>query len=164
MIAVDIGLSVMWGDCNIGADVFFENGNLYSWSEITTDVDSFTAIFAPVAIPSSHTSNLAEKIYGPGWRIPTKEQMLELMQYCVFEFAFDGKVIKATGPNGRSIFLPLANNQDWFGKSAKGGFYWTSTKAFEENEHAYQLRISDEITFGYNHIKVRQSVRPIFCP
>ncbi|MEE0951139.1 MAG: hypothetical protein U0L62_02885, partial [Paludibacteraceae bacterium] len=128
MKAIDLGLSVMWGDCNIGADVFYEDGNLYSWSEITTDVDSFTAIFAPVAIPSSHTSNLAEKIYGPGWRIPTKEQMLELMQNCVFEFAFDGKVIKATGPNGRSIFLPLANNQDWFGKSAKGGFYWTSTK------------------------------------
>ncbi len=164
MKAVNLGLSVMWGDCNMGANECYEDGDLFAWNEIVPEVHRLSALHTPVAIQNSMTSDLAEKIYGKGWQIPTKEQMLELMQNCEFEFALGGKAIMATGPNGNSIFLPLAGNRDWMGDRANGGFYWTSTAALEENDHAYHLRISDQITFGYNYIAVCQSVRPIYCP
>lgn len=165
MKAVNLGLSVMWGDCNIGAKECYEEGNLYSWKEIVPEVDRLSALRAPVAMPDSMKNDLAGKLYGTGWKVPTRDQMLELMQNCEFEFVPVGmtKLLKATGPNGNSIYLPLAGNEDRNGNKVQGGFYWTSTKAVEEQNYAYQMRIAEQIHFGYNNINVLQSVRPIYC-
>ncbi len=149
MKAINLGLSVMWGDCNIGAQEVYQEGNLYTWKE---------------TIPNP-TCDLAEKMYGSGWQVPTKDHIIELMQNCEFEFVSAGIILlKVTGPNGNSIYLPLAGNRDWNGNKVKGGFYWTSTKAIEDNNSAYQLRIADQLIWGYNHINVCQSVRPIYHP
>ena len=166
MKAVNLGLSVMWGDCNIGAKESYEEGNLYKWTEIMPEIGRFNALRAPVAIPNSMKCDLAERMYGSGWQIPTKEHLIELLQNCEFEFIQLGfkNEIKAIGPNGNCIYLPLAGNKDWNGNKVQGGFYWTSTKAVEEPNHAYQLRISDQMIWGYNHIDVCQSVRPIYIP
>ncbi len=165
MQAFDLGLSVMWGDCNIGAKECYENGSLYSWKEIAPEVDRLSALRASVAIPSSMKSDLAERLYGPGWQIPTIEHIIELMENCEFEFALMGKALRVIGPNGNSILLPLAGNEDRFGNKVKGGFYWSSTKASEDCNSAYQLHISDnQVIYGYNLMTVYQSVRPVFCP
>ena len=166
MKAVNLGLSVMWGDCNIGAKESYEEGNLYKWTEIMPEIGRLNALRAPVAIPNSMKCDLAERMYGSGWQIPTKEHLIELLQNCEFEFIQLGfkNAIKAIGPNGNCIYLPLAGNKDWNGNKVQGGFYWTSTKAVEEPNHAYQLRISDQMIWGYNHIDVCQSVRPIYIP
>lgn len=164
MVAIDLGLSVMWGSCNIGAKDIYEEGNLYTWKEIVAKVDNLTAIFAPIVIPNSMTCDLAERMFGSGWQVPTKEHIIELMQNCEFEPIWLGTkfIMKATGPNGNSIYLPLAGNRDWNGAKAKGGFYWTSTKAIEDDSCAYQLRIYDQIILGYNDVDVCQSVRPVY--
>ena len=156
----------MWGDCNIGAHEFYEEGSLYTWKEIMPKIDRCSAISGPAAIPDSMTCDLAEKMYGSGWQIPTKEHIIELMQKCEFEFVHVGRtmLLKATGPNRNYIYLPLVGNKDWNGNKIQGGFYWTSTKAVEENNSAYQLRISDQLIWGYNHIDVCQSVRPVYHP
>jgi hypothetical protein len=166
MKAVNLGLSVMWGDCNIGAKECYDEGNLYTWNEIMPEIDRGRALRAPVAIPDSMKCNIAERMHGYGWQVPQKEHIIELMQKCEFEFVQLGlkTAVKVTGPNGNSIYLPLAGNRDWNGNKVQGGFYWTSTKAVEEPNHAYQLRISDQMIWGYNHINVCQSVRPIFIP
>lgn len=164
MRAVNLGLSVMWGDCNIGAKECYENGTLYSWNEIAPEVDRLSALRAPVVIPDSMKMDLAEKLYGTGWQIPTIEHIIELMENCEFEFALMGEALRVTGPNGNSILLPLAGN-DWNGNKLKGGFYWSSTKATEDKNSAYQLHISDnQVIYGYNLMSVLQSVRPIYCP
>lgn len=165
MKAVNLGLSVMWGDCNIGAQECYEEGNLYTWKEIVSETDRLSALRAPVAIPDSMKSDLAEKLYGAGWQIPTIEHIIELIENCEFEFALMGKVLKVTGPNGNSILLPLAGNENRFGNKVEGGFYWSSTKASEDYNSAYQLHISDcQVIYGYNFINVYQSVRPVYCP
>lgn len=148
MKAVNIGLSVMWGDCNIGAQEVYQEGYLYRWKDIL----------------SESACDLAEKTYGSGWQVPTKEHIIELMQNCEFEFVPAGMamLLQATGPNGNCIYLPLAGNRDLYGNKIQGGFYWSSTRAFEDNHSAYQLRISDQLIWGYNHIDVRQSIRPIY--
>lgn len=155
MKAIDLGLSVKWGDCNLGANECYENGNLYKWEDII-----------PKAERHSIKYDLVEKLCGSGWRVPSKEHLIELMQNCEFEFIPAGRtrLLKATGPNGNSIYLPLAGNEDWNGNKALGGFYWSSTKAHEEHYHAYQLRIADQIILGYNNMQVRQSLRPIYIP
>ena len=84
MKAVNLGLSVMWGDCNIGANENYESGSLYSWKDIVPEVDRLSALRAPVAIPDTMKNDLAGRLYGVGWKIPTREQMLELMQKCEF--------------------------------------------------------------------------------
>ena len=53
MKAVDLGLSVMWGDCNIGANECYESGSLYSWKDIVPEVDRLSALRAPVAISNT---------------------------------------------------------------------------------------------------------------
>lgn len=150
MKAVNLGLSVMWGDCNIGAQEVYQEGTLYTWKEILSETKC----------------DLAEKTYGSGWKVPTKEHIIELMQNCEFEFVPAGRtmLLKATGPNGNSIYLPLAGNRDWNGNKVQGGFYWTSTRAIEDKNSAYQLRIADQLIWGYNHINVCQSVRPVYRP
>lgn len=165
MKAIDLGLSVMWGDCNLGANEVYQEGDLYTWKEIVPEVDNYTALCSPVVMPSSMTSDIAERMLGYGWRVPTKEHILELMQNCEFEFVPAGltKLLKATGPNGNSIYLPLAGNEDWNGNKAQGGFYWSASEATEAYNYAWQLKITHQIAFGYNHINVFQSVRPIYC-
>lgn len=165
MKAVDLGLSVMWGDCNIGAKECYENGTLYTWKEIMPEIDHFSAFHAPVAVPSFMKYDIAEKMYGSGWQVPTREHFLELLQNCEFEFVPAGmtKLLKATGPNGNCIYLPLAGNEDWNGNKAQGGFYWSATEATEAYNHAYQLKITHQLAYGYNHINVFQSVRPVYC-
>ena len=165
MKAVNLGLSVLWGDCNMGAIECYEKGALYTWKEIVPEVDRLTALRAPVAIPDSMKSDIAERTYGHGWHVPTIEQIIEFMQNCEFELFSASKLLKATGPNGNSIHLPLAGNEDWHGNVAQGGFYWSSTKAKEDNDSAYQLRISEEqLVWGYNNVNVRQCVRPVYSP
>lgn len=44
--------------------------------------------------------------WGKDWRIPTKEEIDELISKCTWEFSGNG--YKVTGPNGNSIFLPAA--------------------------------------------------------
>jgi hypothetical protein len=110
------------------------------------------------------TSDIAEQTLGSGWKVPTKDHIIELMQNCEFEFIPAGgtKLLKVTGPNGNSIYLPLAGNLDWNGNKAQGGFYWTSTKATEAYNHAYQFKITHQLAYGYNNINVLQSVRPVY--
>ena len=164
MKAVDLGLSVMWGDCNLGANEVYQEGNLYKWTEIVPEIDYYSALRAPVAVPISMTSDIAEQTLGSGWKVPTKDHIIELMQNCEFEFIPAGgtKLLKVTGPNGNSIYLPLAGNLDWNGNKAQGGFYWTSTKATEAYNHAYQFKITHQWAYGYNNINVLQSVRPVY--
>ncbi len=164
MQAINLGLSVLWGDRNLGAKESYNDGNLYSWNEIMPQIDRASALRAPVAIPDSMKCNMAERMHGYGWHIPTIEHIIELMENCEFEFTLMGKALRATGPNGNSILLPLAGN-DWNGNKLRGGFYWSSTKASEDKDSAYQMHISDsQVIYGYNLMNVLQSVRPIFIP
>lgn len=62
---------------------------------------------------------------------PTKDQILELLEYCSSEWTtlngVNGR--KFTGPNGGTIFLPAAGYR-WNGEFpnvGSGGYYWSST-------------------------------------
>lgn len=164
---VDLGLSVMWADCNIGAGKPTDFGNWYAWGETKpkgwddwqtylsdiggniksyadcgTEKDPLKQYVAPTATSISRTKyDIATVQWGEGWRMPTKREFEELIEKCKFEWKeIDGvRGGLITGPNGNSIFLPAAHDKD---KSSLGYewpycYYWSSTPHDEFSYYAW---------------------------
>lgn len=79
-----------------------------------------------------YTYDEAIRIYGH--KLPTKQQIEELVNYCSFSFQWGKDVNVVTGPNGMSIQFPAAcyedSNGDCYG--APNGYYWSCTQSSGE--------------------------------
>ena len=117
---VDLGLSVKWATVNVGATKPEEYGNYYAWGETTTK-STFSWSNYKYGSGASNCTNIGSNIsgtqydaayvnWGSCWRMPTKTEYSEMISKCQFEpFTENGvKGYKITGPNGNSIFLPIA--------------------------------------------------------
>ena len=147
---VDLGLSVKWATCNIGSKRPNDYGDYYAWGEIETKIvyeEGNSKTF------NEEIENIAGTLYdvasihwGGTWRLPTVEEMQELIENCNWKFISKEeeyyKGFQITGPNGNSIFLPAAgcrhkrSSQDSVGEI---GNYWTSTPYPNSFRHAYHL-------------------------
>jgi len=107
---VDLGLSVKWATCNIGASSPMEVGNYYAYGESFTK-DDYTEDNYTVTKNGGKGSDAATVNWGNGWRMPTYDEMLELINKCYWEPIKDG--VKITGPSGNSIVLPDAFSFDY---------------------------------------------------
>ena len=121
--AIDLGLpsGTLWASYNIGATKPEEYGDYYSWGETETK-DSYTwdnYIHCDGTKETCHNIgadiagtdyDVAHKLWGDRWTMPTKAQINELTKQCTKEWTtLNGvKGCKITGPNGNSIFLPAA--------------------------------------------------------
>lgn len=127
--AVDLGLSVKWASCNLGATAPEQRGGYYAWGEleekknydIWSDVkyrlmDTVTMRYdgrshgtKPLKNHLKDDDDIVHFMFGGKWRMPTKAECEELVNKCVKEKCTMNKVLgfKFTGPNGNSIFLPL---------------------------------------------------------
>lgn len=66
--------------------------------------------------------------WGPNWRMPTLEQIDELVEKCDWEWTQSNRVYgyQVTGPNGRSIFLPASGGRvDRLYNDGIAGYYWS---------------------------------------
>ena len=90
--AIDLGLSVLWANRNLGASKPQEEGLTFVWSE----------------------QDQAQLRLDGGWRLPTAAEVDELIAKCKFEVVSRDNVMccKVTGPSGRSIFLPVVRKAD----------------------------------------------------
>lgn len=115
--AIDLGLSVKWANCNLGAEHPEDNGWKYCWGDNTgTDLnchDDYKEIWGPdingdVYISGYSMWDAATYKWGDAWRIPTPDDFEELDSSCEKEeVTINGKRgVRFTGPNGNSIFLP----------------------------------------------------------
>lgn len=148
---VDLGLSVKWATCNVGASSPEGYGDYFAWGETTPQPtnsyswDSYkwwnasNETMTKYCIDSKHgtvdnntTLELADDAANVNWkgywRMPTKAEQIELFQKCTWTWTTQGNVsgFKVTGPNGNYIFLPAAG-QRAYGEAADGGFYWSSS-------------------------------------
>lgn len=84
-----------------------------------------------------------------GSRVPDRDQWVELMSECTWEWAGTGYTI--TGPNGNSIFLPAMGYKS-FSDSIEDigtyGNYWTSTDEGVENSY-YMFMYPDKMSIGF---------------
>lgn len=117
--AVDLGLSVKWASCNLGASKPEDFGNYYAWGE-TAPKDTYTEenYVAPPEGDLDDAHDAATVNLGKPWRMPTKDEMYELISKCTWVWVArirpDGYGIMGqliTGPNGNSIFLPAAGEK-----------------------------------------------------
>ena len=164
-VAVDLGLSVKWARTNLGATVPEEYGDYFAWGETSTK-ESYTwsdyafgasknGTFFKYVIDAGlgaidHKTVLdpgddaAHAILGGDWRIPTKEEVEELMTKCQWSWTTRNGVSgyrvtsNVAGYSGVSIFLPANGMFGGASKSDVGtvGNYWSSSISPEASYHA----------------------------
>lgn len=155
--AIDLGLSVLWANCNLGAKQPRDYGARVAWGDPTGSLWSGQGIawndngytwntgnyggnnppdditFSPLDVVTQH--------WGDGWRIPSYSEAKELCEQCQWKLRIYGDIkwYEVIGPNGNSIVLPLAGlyGDDLSGASGRfhtgphnvneRGYYWTST-------------------------------------
>ena len=107
--AVDLGLSVKWASYNYGASSITSTGGYYMWGDPTGTGEPM--FFTPPSVNSiSGTQyDIVRRNWGGNWRIPTKSEINELHSNCTWTATtVNGvSVIKVTGRNGASIYLPF---------------------------------------------------------
>ena len=169
---VDLGLSVLWATCNVGASSPSDYGNYYAWGETDTKssywIDNSRTYEKSMGDISGNPSyDAATANWGDGWRMPTKEEFEELQNRCDWQLTTRGghNGYDVTGPNGNSIFLPavgLRCGSSLDGVRA-GGHYWSSTPDWSNPECAYSLYFFDNgsHSVGWFNRSLGQSVRPV---
>lgn len=107
---VDLGLSVRWATCNVGADYPEEFGDYYSWGEIKNSennrgwvgykwCNSSWGVMIKYCTKSNsrygtvdykttleQEDDIAHLSRGESWRIPTKNEFKELMDSCIWSW------------------------------------------------------------------------------
>ena len=126
---VDLGLpsGLKWAKCNLGASKPSDYGDYYAWGEIepkTTDYSWATYKWGTESNMTKYNNtdskttleaadDAATAKLGSPWRMPTNDEIQELIDKCTWTWTTqDGvKGYEVKGPNGNSIFLPVAGNR-----------------------------------------------------
>ena len=185
---VDLGLSVKWATCNVGASKSEEYGDYFAWGETTpkSTYDSSTYKWCRGSIKtltkynteSSYgtvdnkttlelSDDAARANWGGSWRMPTKAEQDELREKCTWKRTTQNGVsgYKVTSKiNGKSIFLPVAGSR--FGGSllsvGSNGYYWSSSLLTGRPDHTYYLYFGSSSVDWYDHRRYYgRSVRPV---
>lgn len=156
---VDLGLSVYWADYNVGSTESTEVGGCYGWGDITGTYYTKDETMYPSANPPSDISgteyDIASDKWGNGWRIPTKEEMEELIDNCDITWQNWCKCWEFTSRiNGNSIKLPYASVRNGKSTFYDECGYWTSTldRAYMGAYALYALKSGGDID-NINHFK-----------
>ncbi len=167
---VDLGLSVKWAACNVGASSPLEYGDYFAWGE-TSPKSEYTgkniiARFGPDDISGNPRYDAARANWGGSWRMPTRDEMQELVEECTWTWTTqDGHVgYKVTSKiNGNSIFLPAAGLRS--GSSLKDeseeGSYWCSSRDKDDVCGVYFLSFFNLFKKNYYHISEILDGRPL---
>jgi uncharacterized protein (TIGR02145 family) len=158
--AVDLGLSVRWASCNVGAEAPEEYGDYYAWGECEVK-DSYgwkgaKSYDRPYAATLQSEEDVATQKLGDGWRMPTADEVRELIEKCeVREAVRNGCYgFEFVAPNNNTIFLPAAGYRYDTTRYNDGfeALYWSSSSLAGDNKHAMAL-------FVNNHEKLIDSAR-----
>jgi formylglycine-generating enzyme required for sulfatase activity len=147
---VDLGLSVKWATCNIGANSPEEYGNYYAWGEVSpkssyswstykwcngssSSITKYCTSSSDGTVDNKkqleYSDDAAAINWGGHWRMPTQQEFTELREKCTWSWTtkngVKGYVI--TGRNGNSIFLPAAGYKENSSLCSTGsiGDYWS---------------------------------------
>ena len=183
---VDLGLSVKWATCNVGADSPEDYGDYFAWGETEPkycyDWNSYKWTSGPyntlVKYDNDTTDDktvldpeddAAHMNWGGDWRMPTRAEQDELCNNCTWEWTTQNGVngYKVTSNiNGNSIFLPAAGNRHNNGLASANqyGFYWSSSLALANCRYAGCLQFNASKIERLNLI--RNDGRPVraVCP
>lgn len=184
---VDLGLSVKWATCNVGAGSPGEYGDYIAWGQTSpkceyewstlkycndTTGDSFSKYNQNQGGTKDNRTRLelsddaARQQWGGSWRMPTREEFQELLDKCRWSWTTEGghKGYKVTGPNGNSIFLPAAgcclDSSLYY--AGEDGYYWSSSLNTSYSYSADSLGFSSGgHLVGSSYRFIGQRIRPV---
>ena len=162
MESVDLGLSVKWATCNLGASKPEEYGDYYGWgctepyaegdnigwplyfqklggsgtdwTDCGTSKDPLQEYVYPYSMSISGTKwDAARKKLGGKWRMPTRDEIWELIDNCTWSWVtlngVNGCKVVSKKDTSKYIFLPAAGTR--YGTSlydaGSGGSCWGAT-------------------------------------
>ncbi len=153
--AVDLGLTVLWANCNLGAKQPRDYGAHVAWGEptgmlwsgagigwndngYTWNTSNYGGNNPPADIAETSLDIVAQN-WGDGWHIPSYSEAKELCEQCQWKLQTYGDIkwYEVIGPNGNSIIMPLPGiygddlySANRFQRGPLGvnerGYYWTS--------------------------------------
>ena len=178
--AVDLGLSVKWATCNVGASSPEEYGDYFAWGETkpkssyysdnsttyglsTSELQSRGIIGSDGNLTAAYDAATAN--WGGSWRMPTLDEMKELLNNCTWTWTTQNGVkgYKVTGPNGNSIFLPAAGYRDGTDLYDAGsyGYFWSATP-LSNSYGAYGLYFGSDFYYWYSYGRLDgRALRPV---
>lgn len=167
---VDLGLSVKWATCNIGASTPEDYGYYFAWGEKSpkTEYNDHNYSYRGPHKHLSLSEDAANANWGGDWRIPTREEFEELRSNCKWTWIVKNNIecYKATSnKNGQSILLPLAGvryETFWMGERGTIGAYWSQTSS--SDRFVYELHFNgsiDSVWISETPRVYGLSVRPI---
>ena len=179
---VDLGLSVKWATFNVGATSPEDYGYYFAWGETEpketyswatykwcdgTDANITKYNTADGKTILEPADDAAQVQWGGNWRMPTEEEQQELIDRCSWERTNLNGVIgyKVTGPNGNSIFIPIAGAYNSFDNQLNSvgsiGWIYSSTKA--TGTRAYEIHIEEGIILQKDCSRcVGLTIRPVY--
>ena len=174
---VDLGLSVKWATCNVGANSPEGYGYYFTWGETTAKktynqdnciINGLTKSELQAQGYIDEAGNLlpqydaATANWGGEWRMPTEAELDELNTKCTWTWELNG--YKVMGPNGNSIFLPAAGvrYESSLVYAGSNGVYWGSTSCEGDDDQACGISFHiDDHYMGSSRCFYGRSVRPV---
>ena len=154
---VDLGLSVKWATCNVGATKPEDYGDYFAWGETQpkstyswstyrwfNGADNIIIKYNNGGIYGGNVDykttlelgdDAARANWGGSWRMPTDAELTELCEQCTWTWTTQNGVYgykvtsKKSGYTNKSIFLPAAGFRDDSSLNYAGslGYYWSSS-------------------------------------
>ena len=189
---VNLGLSVKWATCNIGATTMEEYGNYFAWGETESkeiydwstykygaDFNQLTKYcpdseYGKDGFSDNKTildleDDAATINWGGQWRMPTEKEIAELKERCTWVWTTINGVegYKVIGPNQNFIFLPAAGymREDGFYDYRPCVAYWSCSLGNNPTpDQAYTFeRYIEMMGICHAYRNEGRSIRPV-CP
>ena len=190
---IDLGLSVKWATCNVGASSPEEYGDYFAWGEMQPksnyDWSTYKWCNGSYDTPTKYCTNsmygtvdnkttlelsddVARANWGGSWRMPTDAELTELREQCTWTWAAQNGVYgykvtsKKSGYTNKSIFLPAAGYHGGSSLNLAGSYgdYWSSSLSTDYPSDAFSLYFnSSNVDRDWSHRCYGLSVRPV-CP
>ena len=187
--AVDLGLSVKWATCNVGAISPEENGNYFAWGETNPKSDyswdAYSLCNGDSASLTKYNTNsdygivdhktvldlsddAAHVNWGGNWRMPTDAELTELRDNCNWTWTTQNgkKGYRVTSQmNGNSIFLPAAGyyKGSTFYSDGFRGFYLSSSIRVDYPYLDWYVNFASNQVIRYHGERSHgHSIRPVY--
>lgn len=146
---IDLGLSVKWSNKNLGAPSIEQPGYYVGWGDVTCqNASTFYGDYPCVNNICGSQYDAVHHLWAETWRLPTNNEMIELMQKCQWVWTIINGVpgFQITGSTGNSIFLPAGGNR--YGLQYEDAYYfgryWTGEIDPTDNTRAFFLEFSQQ--------------------
>ncbi len=133
---IDLGLSVKWASCNVGANKPTDYGTFFVFGR-GDGSDGYTLIDTWVEDDEKEAKNgetvniigtsydMANEQWGASWRLPSREEMSELIDNCTYKWTKQNGIygcLITSKLNKQSIFFPAGGEYECFYE--QNGWNW----------------------------------------